>query len=208
MEESHNSHPLLLGFKVKLLIVTFSAFVSMGSFYLPAQAEAASGPNSEAPISLAKGLIMLDYESIPLPQGKSIDLHGVNYLHQLNDWLYFGVGIYAPLLEGDYGGFMAVGATAHAQKKIYHDLFFDAGLSFGGGGGGATINQSIKLSGQGAFMKKYAGFGYDFPSYTLGINYAHFKFLKSELNHGQLNVFFSEASFIFYGFVCQCKQGG
>jgi hypothetical protein len=190
MEESHNSHPLLLGFKVKLLIVTFSAFVSMGSFYLPAQAEAASGSNNEAPISLAKGLIMLDYESIPLPQGKSIDLHGVNYLHQLNDWLYLGVGLYAPLFEGDYGGFLAVGAAAHVQKKIYHDLFFDAGLSFGGGGGGSSIQQVRDLSGQGGFIKKYVGLGYNLDGYKVGMNYAHFEFLKSQINHAQLNVFF------------------
>jgi len=78
------------------------------------------------------------------------------------------------------------------KKKIYNNLFFDAGLSFGGGGGGSSINQSIKLSGKGAFVKKYIGLGYEFQNSILGINYAHFQFLNSELNHAQFNVFYQK----------------
>jgi len=117
MEERHLKHSLLLGSKPKLFTIVFCCFLLMASLYGAGQAAAASSSDIEPPIGLSNGLIMLDYETVPLPQGKSIDLHGINYLQQLNDWLYFGVGAYAPLLEGDYGGFMAVGATVHVQKK-------------------------------------------------------------------------------------------
>ena len=137
----------------------------------------------------ANGLIMLDYELIPVPGNQSLDLLGVHYLHQLNNWLYLGIGFHAPLVYGNYGGFMAVDATIHAQRKIFGDSFIDAGVSFGGGGGGSSIEQSQELSGNGEYIKSYIGLGYDFRGLSAGINYANFRFMKSQINHSQLNFF-------------------
>ena len=142
-----------------------------------------------AALSTAKGLIMLDYEVIPVPGNQSLDLLGVHYLHQLNNWLYMGIGLHAPLIYGNYGGFMAFDATIHAQRKIFGDSFIDAGASFGGGGGGSSVNQSREFSGTGGFIKSYIGVGYDFRSFSAGVNYAHFRFMKSQINHSQLNLF-------------------
>ena len=126
---------------------------------------------------------------IPVPGFRPIDLVGVHYLHQLNSWLYMGLGAHAPLVKGDYGGFMAFDATIHAQQKIVWDLFIDAGVSFGGGGGGSSIKQSRVLSGTGGFTKSYIGLGYDFGSFSAGANYTHFRFMNSQINHSQLNLF-------------------
>ena len=141
-----------------------------------------------SPLSKAKGLIMLDYEVIPIP-GNKIDLLGLHYLHQLNNWLYLGVGVHAPLVQGNYGGFMAFDTTIHAQRKIYGDLFVDAGASFGGGGGGSTVNQSRQLSGTGGFIKSYAGVGYEFNGFSAGLNYNNFRFKNSLINHSQVSLF-------------------
>lgn len=137
----------------------------------------------------AEGLLMLDYEVIPVPGNPSLDLLGAHYLHQLNSWLYLGAGVHAPLLYGNYGGFMTFDATLHAQYKVIGDLFVDAGVSVGGGGGGSTINQSKSLSGTGGFIKSYAGLGYDFHSFSAGVNYTRFRFTNSLINHSQLNLF-------------------
>ena len=135
-------------------------------------------------------MILFDYEVINLPQGKSIDLLGVHYLQQLNHWLYFGIGVHAPLVQGDYGGFMTLDATLHAQQKIYDDFFVNAGVSLGGGGGGSSVSQSRELSGTGGFMKSYIGLGYEFDNkVSIGANYAHFKFENSQINDAQLNLF-------------------
>jgi len=142
-----------------------------------------------APLTQAKGLITLDYEVIPVPGIQSLDLIGVHYLHQLNSWLYLGVGVHAPLVQGNYGGFMAFDTTIHAQRKIFGDLFVDAGVSLGGGGGGSTVKQSRQLSGTGGFVKSYAGVGYDFNGFSAGVNYSHFRFLNSLINHSQVNLF-------------------
>ena len=137
----------------------------------------------------AKGLIMLDYEVIPVPGNKSLDLLGVHYLHQLNSWLYLGLGAHAPLVYGNYGGFMAFDATIHAQRGLFGNSFIDAGASFGGGGGGSSVKHSKELSGKGGFIKSYVGLGYDFRSFSAGVNYAHFRFMNSRINHSQLNLF-------------------
>ena len=140
-------------------------------------------------LSTAKGLIMLDYEVIPVPGNESLDLLGVHYLHQLNSWLYMGFGVHAPLVYGNYGGFMAFDATIHAQQKIFGDSFINAGASLGGGGGGSSVKQSQELSGNGGYIKSYIGLGYDFSSFSAGINYASFRFMNSRINHSQLNFF-------------------
>jgi hypothetical protein len=140
-------------------------------------------------LKTVKGLIMLDYEVIPVPGNKSLDLLGVHYLHQLNSWLYLGIGLHAPLVYGNYGGFMAFDATIHVQRKIFGDSFINAGASFGGGGGGSSVKQSQELSGNGGYIKSYIGLGYGFRNLSAGVNYTNFRFLHSQINHSQLNFF-------------------
>ncbi len=135
------------------------------------------------------GLLLLDYEVIDVPGNEPIDLLGLHYLNQLNDWLYFGLGIYAPLTQGDYGGFMTFDFTLHAQQKIYDDLFINAGASLGGGGGGSNGEHSRVLSGTGGFVKSYIGLGYAFEDVSVGVNYAYFRFTDAQINSSQLNVF-------------------
>jgi hypothetical protein len=137
----------------------------------------------------AEGMIMLDYESIPVRDGPSIDLMGFHIMNKVNDWLYLGVGGYAPLVKGEYGGFMAFDVTAHAQRKVLGDMFLNAGVSAGGGGGGKSTEQSKVLSGTGGFIKNYVGLGYDFKSFLVGANYAKMKFTNSAINNTQFNAY-------------------
>lgn len=135
------------------------------------------------------GLFMLDYESIPVPGNATIDLIGFHAMHQLNDWLYAGVGVYAPLLQGNYGGFMAGGVTVLARKNLFGNYFADAGASAGGGGGGNSVEHSKVLSGTGGYLKSFVGLGYDFEGFSAGVNIARFRFLGSAIDHSQFNIF-------------------
>lgn len=157
----------------------------------PAQLEPANTSTIEhnPALETVNGLITLDYEVIPVPQDRSIDLLGFHYLQGLNDWLYLGIGAHAPLVYGDYGGFMAFDATIYAQRKIFGDSFIDAGASLGGGGGGSSVDQSRELSGKGGYFKGYVGVGYDFGAFSVGVNYAHFEFTDSSIDHSQFNFF-------------------
>ncbi len=179
-----------------LFILLFIPAESVHSF--PYQMPAATSPASEKDsgknigrhvVNEVNGLLMLDYQTIPVPSLKPIDLHGIHYLQKINDWFYFGVGLHAPLVEGNYGGFMTYGASAHAQKRLADNFLVQGGISFGGGGGGETVGQSIELSGTGGFVKSYLGFGYSLGDYIIGVNYSDFRMVDSLINHGQVGVF-------------------
>lgn len=151
--------------------------------------EAQHAGSGSSGLAQAAGMIMLDYQVIPVPASPSIDLLGFHVYNKLNDWLYLGVGGLAPLVKGEYGGFMAFDVAAHAQRRLLGNLFVDAGLALGGGGGGKTVQQSKVLSGTGGFVRAYAGLGYDFSGFSVGANVARMKFVDSAINHSQLNVF-------------------
>lgn len=158
-------------------------------FSPPPVANNASDKSNDALLSTARGLATLDYLTIPVPGYQAIDLLSVHYLHQLYPWLYLGLGFDAPLVKGNYGGFMVLDTTLHAQKKVYGNFFVDAGLSFGGGGGGSSKQQSKELSGYGGYRKEYAGLGYDFGGFLAGVNLAHVRFTHSLIDHSQLNFY-------------------
>lgn len=136
-----------------------------------------------------QGLFVLDYQVIPVPQQPSLDLMGFHILNKVATDLYVGVGAYAPLVKGAYGGFMAFDVGAHVQRRIRGPLFVNAGLALGGGGGGKSTAQSIELSGTGGFVKAYAGLGIDFDGFSVGANAARVKFRNSAIDHTQLDLF-------------------
>lgn len=137
----------------------------------------------------SQALIVLDYQVIPVPKQPSLDLMGFHILNKVADGLFVGVGAYAPLVKGEYGGFMAFDVGAHVQRQLWGRLFADAGLALGGGGGGKSTQQSIELSGTGGFVKAYAGLGMAFDGFSVGANAARMKFMRSAIDHTQLNVF-------------------
>ncbi|MEW6077158.1 MAG: hypothetical protein AB1724_05075 [Thermodesulfobacteriota bacterium] len=178
-------------FFIVFFISISSAFASQQTPMVPDPAanKIEKATVEDAALKTEKGLLMWDYERIPVPDNESFDLLGFHYLHQTNNWLFLGFGVHAPLVDGNCGGFMAVDGTVHAQRKIWRNSFVDAGVSLGGGGGGSSIEQSKELSGKGGYIKSYAGLGYDFRAFSLGINYAHFQFMDSSINHSQFDFF-------------------
>jgi hypothetical protein len=143
----------------------------------------------EAILKQHDGLLLFDYQNIQLPNSEEIDLIGYHFLHPINDWAYFGLGGYAPVLKGEFGGFMAFGILAHAQAKITDNIIVTGGLSFGGGGGGRSAAHSIELSGTGGYLRRYLGLGYDFGNFSAGANISHMQFFSSAINNTQLNFF-------------------
>jgi hypothetical protein len=84
---------------------------------------------------------------------------------------------------------MAFDVTAHAQRRIWRNVFANAGLAVGGGGGGKDVEQSKLLSGTGGFVKAYVGLGYEFPAFSVGANVARLKFKDSAIDDTRLNLF-------------------
>ncbi len=151
--------------------------------------EASPASSQQSNLSKAEAIVMLDYQVIPVPGIKPIDLMGFHLLNKINDWMYLGVGGYAPMFKGEYGGFMAFDVTAHIQHKIVGDLFADVGVSAGGGGGGKSVQQSKVLSGTGGFYKAYLGLGFELKDFSVGANISRMKFMNSAIDHSQLNLY-------------------
>lgn len=168
---------------------------SVGIFVAGLLAGAPVAAQPAAPAPEASGLrrnaamILLDYQSLRVTGDQPIDLMGFHVHNQVADWLYIGAGLYAPLLQGAYGGFTAFDIAAHAQQRLTGPLFATAGLSAGGGAGGRSVENAKSLAGTGGFFKGYVGLGYDFGSFSLGANVAKMKFRNSAINGTQANVF-------------------
>lgn len=151
--------------------------------------QAQTPPSAGAEPTQARGLIIADYQYFPLDRTESIDLLGLHYLHQLNDWFYLGAGLHAPLLQGNYGGFMTYDASAHISQQLWGPVYLDLSGSLGGGGGGSSILQSQVLSGNGGFSKAYAGLTWRFPRWHLGLGYSRFQFFRSSIDDERLIVY-------------------
>jgi hypothetical protein len=151
----------------------------------------ASGARVAEPSGLRRneGMVVLDYQVIAVPGDEPIDLMGLHVHNKVSDWLYVGVGVYAPLVRGGYGGFMAFDVGAHLQQRLTTRLSANAGFSAGGGGGGRSAEQSKELSGTGGFVKAYVGLGYDFSSFSVGVNVARMKFKNSAIDDTFPNLF-------------------
>ena len=105
----------------------------------PVKPDAAGSESSgRGKLGRAEAMIVLDYQVVPVPQEPSLDLMGFHLLTKLTDWMYVGVGAYAPLVKGEYGGFTAWDVTAHAQRRLWGNVFANGGISLGGGGAART----------------------------------------------------------------------
>lgn len=184
----------MIKFKTKIikLGLVILCFIYSSHTFAEQQRLQTKNPDDKSILKKAKGLLMLDYEKISLKGGGDFDFLGVHYLHQMNDWLYFGVGISGPILEGDYGGFFVVDTTLHAKKRVFGNWYVDAGLAFGGGGGGASVKNIKKLSGSGRYLKKYLGIGYKINDNYFGINYANVSISDSLIDDSVINFYYQK----------------
>lgn len=94
---------------------------------------------------------------------------GLNYLIPLNDWLYTGAGFHTAI-TGDQGGLFTLGANLGVNLPIYENLYFDANVHFGGGGGFRTLVRG------GGLLYPNIGLQYKKKGYAFGIQYGYVNF--------------------------------
>ncbi len=94
----------------------------------------------------------------------TMGLLGINYNIPLNDWLYTGAGFHAASF-GDQGGLFTLGVNLGVNLPIYKNLFFDANLHFGGGGGFRSLVNG------GAILYPNAGLQYKAKQFSFGVQY-------------------------------------
>jgi hypothetical protein len=136
-----------------------------------------------------EGMLMLDYSAFTLRNGADFDLLGIHYLQRLNDWLSMGVGAFAPVARGNYGGFYGADATLHVQRRVAGNWFVNGGLSFGAAAGGASVVGIQRFSGEGFYTRAYLGIGYATRRFSFGVNYANIRVAGSPINSNTVNFF-------------------
>lgn len=96
-------------------------------------------------------------------------LFGLNYNIPLTDWLYTGAGFHGAVY-GDQGGLFTLGVNLGVNKKIYKNLYFDANIHFGGGGGFRSLVNG------GGIIYPNIGLQYKTDKFAVGLQYGHVNF--------------------------------
>lgn len=94
---------------------------------------------------------------------------GLNYNIPLNDWLYTGAGFHTAI-TGDQGGLFTLGVNLGVNTPIYKNLYFDANVHFGGGGGFRSLVNG------GGIIYPNVGLQYKAKGFSFGVQYGYMNF--------------------------------
>ncbi len=135
----------------------------------------------ELPVYTQKGFIRLDNQTVAMPNGeKDMGLVGAHYLLELSPYLNLGGG-FLGAVYGNQGGMFTLGATANSKLPITDNLYGEAGVYFGGGGGQRS------LVGGGMVLNYHAGLGFNLNSLaSLEVAYADLNFIDGAIHSSQL----------------------
>ncbi|MEO1920031.1 MAG: hypothetical protein ABGW81_10090 [Paracoccaceae bacterium] len=127
--------------------------IAITTLLLAASPALAGRPNLEFRLGL-------DY--LTLEQSDIRGLNGMSLSYRVTQGYYGGASIYSAAI-GTGGGFFVGGWELGKHTTITDNLFWDASIFIGGGGGASQV------SGDGLMLRPQAHFGYDFGDYRIGV---------------------------------------
>lgn len=152
--------------KLFLFFFTTISFVSFSQTY----------KLTDLPVKELKNSIRLNYTLVHQPVDKvgyqlepTMGLVGLNYNIPLTDWLYTGAGFHGAI-TGDQGGLFTLGVNLGVNFPVYKNLFFDANVHFGGGGGYRSLVNG------GGIIYPNIGLQYKSKGYSFGVQYGYVNF--------------------------------
>jgi hypothetical protein len=134
-----------------------------------------------------RGVGRFSYESVDLSQNERMDLAGFHYLVDVSPRWYAGLGVFSAVV-GNRGGFFMGGFDAGVRQPVAGNLFLDAGLFLGGGGG------SNSPQGGGLMVRPQLGLLYDADEVRLALAYALIDFPNGNIR-SKHPVFFLDVPF-------------
>ena len=175
----------------KVLLIILSIL----SFQLYSQTE-----NSETTYTFKKlnNSIRLNYILVGMPTDKvsyelvsKMSLVGLNYNVPLTKWLYTGAGMHAAV-TGDQGGLFTLGVHLGVNTKIYNNIYFDANVHFGGGGGYRTLVNG------GGILYPNIGLQLKKKNYSFGVQYGKVNFYTGIIKNDNVSFFIEIPSVLRY----------
>ena len=154
-----------------LLLILF-----IGSFFSELNAEVRSP-------TILSGNYRLSYDHLTLPENEKMGLLGVNYLLDLNDYFYFGLGVYGAVY-GQRGGFFTGGLDVGLRYPLWNRLGLDVGYFVGGGGGGSAPQ------GGGLMLRPQIELNYRIASLQYGVGFSRVSFPNGDIASNQLSASF------------------
>ena len=175
----------------KVLLIILSIL----SFQLYSQTE-----NSETTFTFKKlnNSIRLNHILVGMPTDKvsyelapKMSLVGLNYNVPLTKWLYTGAGMHAAV-TGDQGGLFTLGVHLGVNTKIYNNIYFDANVHFGGGGGYRTLVNG------GGIIYPNIGLQLKKKNYSFGVQYGKVNFYTGIIKNDNVSFFIEIPSLLRY----------
>lgn len=132
--------------------------------------------------------VRLNYIPVSMPQnvsnanGTNMHMGALHYLIPINNTFYGGINTHAALF-GDQGGLFTLGLELGYHQQLFSDVFIDANLDFGGGGGYRSVIN------KGAYINPNIGLGYHFSNFDIGVQYSHFNFYTGHIKSNSVSVY-------------------
>lgn len=136
--------------------------------------------------------IRLNYTLVHMPDEQNIYSNfqlrptmgfvGLNYNIPITDWLYTGAGMHFAV-TGDQGGLFTLGVNLGVNKKLYKNLYFDANIHFGGGGGYRVLVDG------GGILYSNIGLQYKTDKYSFGVQYGKVDFFTGFIKNDNVSFF-------------------
>lgn len=148
-----------------------------------------AAPGEASSLQRSEARLMLDYQTVRVQGDRPIDLMGFQLYAPVAEGISVGAGLMAPLIAGQYGGFMGASVGIQGRVRLGGPVVVLAALSAGGGAGGRSPEHAKKLSGTGSFVRGQLALGYDAGDFMVGAGVSRLKFRRSLIDSSQLNLF-------------------
>tara|TARA_B100000787_G_C16199267_1_gene303660 strand:+ start:18906 stop:20420 length:1515 start_codon:yes stop_codon:yes gene_type:complete len=142
-------------------------------------------------IRLNYTLVDMPTDKVSYPLASKMSLVGLNYNIPLTDWLYTGAGMHTAV-TGDQGGLFTLGVHLGVNTKIYNNLYFDANVHFGGGGGYRTLVNG------GGIIYPNVGLQLRKKNYSFGVQYGQVNFFTGIIKNNNVSFFIEIPSVLSY----------
>ncbi|MCI2227850.1 hypothetical protein MC378_01640 [Polaribacter sp. MSW13] len=167
---------------MKKLLLFFVTLFSLNNYSQTYDLSELNGKELKNNIRLSYILVYQPDEQVGYTLDPTMGFIGLNYNIPLNDWLYTGLGFHTAI-TGDQGGLFTLGVNLGVNKKIYKNLYFDANVHFGGGGGFRSLVNG------GGIIYPSAGLQYKKKGYSFGVQYGYVNFFTGIQKNDNVSFF-------------------
>jgi hypothetical protein len=167
---------------MKKFLVLFFTVMSLQTFSQTYNLSDLKGKELHNNIRLNYILVHQPDEQVGYNLQPTMGFVGLNYNIPLTDWLYTGAGFHTAI-TGDQGGLFTLGVNLGINLPIYKNLYFDANVHFGGGGGYRSLVNG------GGILYPNAGLQYKTDKFSFGVQYGYVNFFTGIQKNDNVSFF-------------------